>query len=107
MTVDGVGHTKRADAGAHIVRLTTELLRNVRPGESERRAPGQLAGLRVEIEVDRRVGDNGVLLVPDADIDLPIAVRELADDPAGTINRLERRIQALDGHAGGACRGAA
>jgi hypothetical protein len=56
-----------------------------------------LAGLRVELEADRRIGDEVVLVVPDVDLDLRLTAAELADEPATAITRLERRIQGLDG----------
>ena len=102
MTIDGIRHKKRADAGAHLLRLASNLLTEAPPGGVAQRDFGLLAGLGVTLEADRRIGDEVVLVVLDAEVDLRLAPSALAHDPASAINRLERRIQALDGKLEGA-----
>jgi hypothetical protein len=97
MTIDGARHTKRADAGTHVLRLASDFLADVPPGATARRDVGEMAGLAVAIEVDRRIGQEVVLLAPDADVDLRLPASELAHDPLSAISRLERRIHGLDG----------
>jgi N12 class adenine-specific DNA methylase len=97
VTIDDARHTKRADAGAHLLRCATDALGRVGIGGSARREIGELAGLRVELEADGRLGDEITFLVPEADLDLRLTAAELAHEPASAITRLERRIQGLDG----------
>ncbi len=96
MTVDAVGHDKRKDAGAHLLRELSHLLAEVRPGDTKRHEVGHLAGFPLEVEVDGRIADEMLVCIADADIDLRLRVADLTGDPASPIVRLERRLQALD-----------
>jgi predicted nucleic acid-binding Zn-ribbon protein len=97
MTVAGTRHTKRADAGAHLIAEAVKLLEAVPTERVERREIGRLAGLEVGIEVDRRISDEITLHVPRADIEVRMRAAEVrSTDPGTLVTRLERRIQGLE-----------
>jgi phage shock protein A len=97
MTVAGTRHTKRADAGAHLLGEAERLLRAVATARVERREIGRLAGLRVDVEIDRRIEDEVVLDIPQADTEVRMRAAEIPDaDPATVVTRLERRIHGLE-----------
>lgn len=95
ITVDGVPHGKRADAGDHLHRLVSSLVKE--PSSRPESTPvGHLAGFDVHAGVDRRY-DEVALTVPLAGAEIRWATDEWrAVDPASLIQRLERRIQNLD-----------
>ncbi len=97
MTVAGTRHTKRADAGAHLLGGAENLLGAVPIARVERHEIGCLAGLRVDLEVDRRIEDEVVLDVPQADTAVRMRAAEFhGTDPATLVTRLERRIHGLE-----------
>jgi predicted nucleic acid-binding Zn-ribbon protein len=97
MTVAGTRHTKRADASAHLLAEAQKLLRTVPTARVERREIGRLAGLAVDLEVDRRISDEITLHVPRAGIEVRMQAAEVrSTDPATLVTRLERRIQGLE-----------
>lgn len=95
MTVDGVHHGKRVDAGSHLHRLVSSLVKE--PSMRSESIPvGHLAGFDVHACVDRSF-DEVFLTIPLAGVEIRWATDEWrAVDPASLIQRLERRIQNLD-----------
>ncbi|MGI8808932.1 MAG: DEAD/DEAH box helicase family protein, partial [Acidimicrobiales bacterium] len=95
MTVGGVPHRKRAEAGEHLHRLVAGLAgpSPVRPNEGP---VGELAGLEVHAGLDSRFAEFS-LTVPAVDIDIRCPTDEWRGvDPISLVHRLERRIQHLD-----------
>jgi hypothetical protein len=95
MTVDGVLHAKRVDAGDHLHRLVPSLVKG--PSSRPEGTPvGHLAGLDLHAGVDRRF-DEVSLTIPRAGAEIRCPTNEWRDvDPSSLIQRLERRIQILD-----------
>jgi hypothetical protein len=94
MTVEGVGHRSRADAGQHLLRVMASRL--ARPGDDGAVGIARLGGFDVRVELD---GVSRELLVSLDGLGDPVAVRvdELLDaDPVGLLRRLEHRIQDID-----------
>lgn len=97
MTVAGTRHTKRADAGAHLLAEAKKLLGAVPTAEVERREIGRLAGLKVDLEVDKRIGDEMTLAIPEADAEVRMRAAEVpGTDPATLVTRLKRWIHGLE-----------
>ncbi len=95
MTVDGVPHAKRVDAGDHLQRLVSSMVKE--PSSRPEGIPvGHLAGFDVHADVDRRFNEVSVT-VPVAGAEIRWGTDEWrAADPSSLVQRLERRIQNLD-----------
>ncbi|MDP9402542.1 MAG: hypothetical protein M3P85_04245 [Actinomycetota bacterium] len=94
MTVEGVGHRSRPEAGQHLLRVLASRLAT--PGGNGTVGVGRLGGFAVQVELDHAAGE--LLLALDG-LDGPVAVQAdelLQTDPVGLLRRLEYRIQALD-----------
>ena len=98
MTVDGVRHTKRADAGEHLLRLCSRRLAALGIDGHETFSVGQLAGLDIEAEADRRIEDQVVVTVVGTNEAVRLDAKDLKDPEVASslVVRLERRIQGLD-----------
>ena len=98
MSIDGVRHAKRADAGEHLRRLCSERLGALRVDGHETFPAGRLAGLDLEVEVDRRIEDQAVLRITGTNEAVRLDAEDLKDHEAASslVVRLERRIQGLD-----------
>ncbi|MDP9441484.1 MAG: hypothetical protein M3P34_04740, partial [Actinomycetota bacterium] len=95
MTVEGVRHRSRADAGDHLGRVIASALTG-RQGESETPV-GSLGGFSLRLVHD--AGSGEVILAFDGIDDDVRGVPEdiLAVEPPTLVRRLERRVQAIDG----------
>ena len=94
MTVEGVGHLSRPDAGRHLLQVMTSRLAS--PDEERAVGVGRLGGFDVAVDLD---GVAGELLVSLDGLGDPVAVRAkelLKTDPVGLLRRLEYRIQDID-----------
>ena len=98
MSVDGVRLTKRADAGQHLLRICSERLGALRVDEHKTSPAGRLAGLDLEVEVDRRIEDQAVIRIVGTNEAVRLDSKDLKDHEVASslIVRLERRTQALD-----------
>jgi N12 class adenine-specific DNA methylase len=97
MTINGTRHTKRADAGAQLVRESATVLASTPAGAVVRRQIGDLADLRIDLEVDRRISDEIAFEIRQAKLKVRLPAQEVSHvDPAAFVSRLERRIQGLD-----------
>ena len=97
MTVEDVHHTKRTDAGAHLRRLLADQLSALGPGLERSAEVGTLGGFSLSVGADRRVADEVWATLSDAGVEVRLGADELAGtDPAGLVQRLERRLQGLD-----------
>ncbi len=95
MTVDGVRHSKRVDAGDHLQRLVSSFASG--PSTRPEGTPvGHLAGFDVHVGIDRRF-DEVSLTIPQAGAEIRYPTDEWrAVDPSSLVQRLERRLQNLD-----------
>ncbi|MDQ3641504.1 MAG: helicase, partial [Actinomycetota bacterium] len=95
MTVDGVPHGKRVDAGDHLQRLVSSLVKE--PSSRPEGTPvAHLAGFDIHAGVDHRF-DEVSLTIPQAGAEVRCPTNEWpAVDPSSLVQRLERRIQNLD-----------
>ncbi len=95
MTVDGVPHSKRVDAGDHLHRLVSSLVNG--PSSRPEGAPvGHLARFDLHVGIDRRFEEVS-LTIPQAGAEIRYSTNEWpAVDPSSLVQRLERRIQNLD-----------
>lgn len=99
ITVGTAIHTKRADAGHDLQQL---LLANTGRGQADGMAVGELAGFTLRAGRDHAAGaDELWIAVPEAGIELRYDIHDWQTmDPASLVQRLERRIQALDSALG-------
>jgi len=96
MVVDGVAHSKRADAGTHALRVLGERLSAVPHDGHDTMRLGTLGGLAIDAELDRRIEDEARVVIQGAD-SIRLGADELrTGDPSSLVVRLERRIQNLD-----------
>jgi hypothetical protein len=95
MTIDGRRHTKRVDAGEHLIDLLAQHhAATPTGGTSDIVEVGQLAGLDVHARAIRIIEDEIDVYVPDADVELRFLHRGWRDrDPARLIQHLERGIR--------------
>jgi hypothetical protein len=92
MTIAGRHHTKRIEAGEHLIALVTD--RQTTSTGHEPFQVGQLAGLDVHGRFEVRVSAEIHLLVPDANIDRRYVANAWPDlDPARLTQTLERSIR--------------
>ncbi|MBW3575981.1 MAG: hypothetical protein KY450_14300 [Actinobacteria bacterium] len=100
MRVDGVLHTKRPDAGAHLHRRLVEVAERARIGEVGAIPVAELGGFALEAGSDGRDRSAPGVLVAFPGIpveDLRFSREELAGiDPAGLVARLEHRLRGLE-----------
>ena len=97
MTIDSTRHTKRADAGAHLVRLCNEQFGALSVDQHTALAIGILGGLDVDAEIDRRIEDEVRLFIRNTTDPVRLSTTDLDQvDPSSLITRLERRVQNLD-----------
>ncbi|MGH9266977.1 MAG: hypothetical protein ACRD0D_02250, partial [Acidimicrobiales bacterium] len=95
MTVGGVRHRKRPEAGDNLHRLVAGLAGRG-PGRADAKPVGELAGLELQAGLDSRFAEFS-LTVPGADIEVRCPTDEWGGvDPVSLVQRLERRIQHLD-----------
>ena len=99
MTVDGMHHTKRADAGQHVKDILEREASGL-AGQLRRAVSiGQLGGFAVNAEVYRSLGATKVTIdlegAPGTTIDLPASGLRGAD-PVGLVTRLEHRLAELE-----------
>jgi len=103
MTVEHTRHTRRPDAGAHLRRLLTERLATLPAGPEASSEVGELGGFSLTAGADRLIADEVRVAIPDAAVEVRLPVEELAKlDPAGLVQRLERRLHGLDAALEGA-----
>ena len=94
MTVEGVEHGKRVDAGDHLHRLVSSLVKQP-SSRPEGGSVGHLAGFDVHASIDRRF-DEVSLTIPEVGAEIRVPTNEWpAVDPSSLVHRLERRIQNL------------
>lgn len=96
MVVDGVAHSKRADAGTHALRVLGGRLSALPRNGHDTMGLGTLGGLAIDAELDRRIEDEARVVIRGAD-SIRLGADELrTGDPSSLVVRLERRIQNLD-----------
>ena len=97
MTVDGVTHTKRVDAGDDLQRLLRERLEQTPPETSGPTVRvGVLGGLAVHAQALTTIEDEVRVTITEAHIDLRMFAGDLRrNDPSNLITRLERQIHRL------------
>jgi len=97
MTIDGTQHRKRVDAGTYLQALGADQLANTPTGAVSELVPiGELAGLTVSAQTDRRNGDELRILVTTAHVELTYTREDWQQsDPGRIVQRLERYIQSL------------
>ena len=95
MTVDGVPHNKRVEAGDHLHRLVSPLM-DGRSSRTDRNPVGHLAGFDVQAGIDHRFEEVWLKVIEaDAEVRWPTDDWQTVD-PLSLVQRLERRIQNLD-----------
>jgi hypothetical protein len=102
MQVDGVAHSKRAEAGQRLKRVVLDAAGAVSQGERRHQVRlGQLGGFEVTAEIVRVLGTVEVSLgldgAPGPDIRMTLADLS-GTDPAGLVIRLENRLARLEDH---------
>ncbi len=100
MTVQGRRHTRRADAGAHLLAVLAERLHQARPEQPT--APtviGELGGLPLELVTrsDRGAPPEATLQLGSTPVQVLLSASDLAASDAMSITaRLEHRLRTLD-----------
>ena len=97
MTADRRTFSKRAEAGAQLASVGSQLLASTHHGQTRSAAVGQLAGFDVELEVTRVIADEVTLKLPEADIEARWTAADWSSaEPSRIIASLERKVARLD-----------
>jgi N12 class adenine-specific DNA methylase len=100
MSVNGLRHTKRADAGNQLKALLSDEVTALDGLRSRLIQPGNLGGFPLTADIERILGTTAVTLnlegVPESAVRLD-APDLRAADPGGLIARLENRLHRLEG----------